>query len=181
MPSAPAGRGTNTHPSAHRKAVKGSGQQENQAKNCWGAGAAQREGGCSPCPQQAADTRELQTVPAAPGEGPCVSRALQDRSHLHSDCSHHVQHNAILVLGYWQKSELRRSEGQTWLTHSFHAEFDFPTQTPAHTEPQTQTLPPLKDSAPAQQTHHLLSCWDVGLQPGREPCTCSATWSLSFN
>lgn len=174
MPFAPAERGTNAHPSAHSL----SGQQEDQAENSWGAGPAQREGRCSPCPQQAADTRELKTVPAAPGKGPCVSRALHDRSHLHSDYSYH---NAILVLGYWQKSELRRSEGQTWLTHPFHTEFDFPTLTPVHTEPQTQTLPPLKDSAPAQQTHRLLSCWDVGLQPGREPCACSAAWSLSFN
>lgn len=80
-----------------------------------------------------------------------------------------MQNNAILILGYWQKSELMRSGRQTWLNHSSHTEFDFATQTAVHTEPQTHTLLPLKDSAPAQQTHHLLSCWDVGLQPARSP------------
>lgn len=148
-----------------------SGQEENEAENSWVQDQPRGKEDALPAHsrlQTPENSRLSQLLSALLGKVPMRPEGSQ-LSRTEATLITIIPTNAILILGYWQKSELIRSERQTWLSHSFHTEFNFPTQTPVHTEPPTQTLLPLKDSAPAQQTQHLLSCWDVGLQPVRSP------------
>lgn len=134
-----------------------SGQEENEAENSWVQDQPRGKEGALPAHSRLLRHSGLsQLLSALLGKVPVCPEGSQ-LSRTEATLILIFPTNVIPILGYWQKSELISEKHK------------HPTQTLLHTEPPAQTLLPLNNSAPAQHTHHLLSCWDVALQPVRSP------------